>query len=137
VDLVLLAVLGADPQRFALQPVVKGLGEGEEVGVAGNQMPLDVDSRIALKRNQRREQLGDPTTGCGRAELEHAGPAQVEAEIADRRDRFVADQAPVGLEPLALDVDRLRLGADWSVWHVMTIRAGPAAGGGVSSRARA
>ena len=79
----------------ALQRVVHGLGDREELVAAVDHLPLGVDADIAEQRDVGGEQLGDAAAVRGRVDVQHPGAARaarrargsVRASRARRRRR--------------------------------------------------
>ena len=55
----------------ALQAVVHGLGDGEELVAAVHHLPVGVDADAAEQGDVGRQQLGDAAAVRGRVEVEH------------------------------------------------------------------
>ncbi len=98
---VFLALVRPKLDGHSLQSIVQSLGHLEELAIAGDHLPLDVEAEIALQRHERGEELGDPASSSGRAQLEHSQPPQAVSKITNSGDLLIADDLAVRLERLA------------------------------------
>ncbi len=60
---------GAPVARFAVNPVVQALRDSEELSVAIDDQPSDVDGEVFRVSDQNLEHVGDSAAGGGRAEV--------------------------------------------------------------------
>ncbi len=84
----------------ALQRVVHGLGDAEELVAAVDHLPLGLEADIAGERDVGREQFGDAAAVRGGVHVEDAGAWQRLGELADAFDRPGLDDALVVVEVL-------------------------------------
>ena len=112
----------------ALQAVVHGLGDREELVAAVHHLPVGVDADAAEQRDVRREQLGDAAAVRGRVEVEHPGPCSGAASSRIRSIDIDPDDARVVVEVLFEQRDAFEHGAlrwctsDWesrSIYRLM------------------
>ena len=79
----------------ALQRVVHGLGDREEVVAAVDDLPFRFDPEVAQQRNMRRQQFGDAAAVCGCVHMQHASADQWLGELTDPFDRARQDYVRV------------------------------------------
>ena len=99
----------------ALQGVVHGLGDAEELVAAVDHLPLGFEADIAGECNVCREQFGDAAAVRGGVHVEDAGAGQRLGELADAFDRPVLDDALVVVEVLVEQRDTFEHGRFLSV----------------------
>ena len=79
----------------ALQCVVHGLRDGEELVAAVHHLPVGVDADAAEQRDVGGQQLGDAAAVRGRVDVEHPRAPQRFGERSDAFDRPRAPTMPV------------------------------------------
>ena len=84
----------------ALQAVVHGFRDREELVAAVHHLPVGVDADAAEQGDVGRQQLGDAAAVRGRVEVEHPRLTQGCGELADPFDDIAPDDARVVVEVL-------------------------------------
>ena len=95
----------------ALQAVVDGLRDGEELVAAVHHLPVGIDADAAEQGDVGGEQLGDAAAVRGGVEVEHPRPRRGCGELADPFDDIAPDDARVVVEVLFEQRDAVEHGA--------------------------
>ena len=94
----------------ALEPVVHGLGDGEELVAAVHHLPVGVDADAAQQRHVGGEQLGDAAAVRGGVDVQHARALQRLRQLADLVDDLGADHPRVVVDVLLEQGDAVEHG---------------------------
>ncbi len=94
--------LVGDGYVHTLQGIVEKLGDGEEIGIALQEVPLRLQSDAAHQRHQRVEQFRHPASVGRAVDVRHPRALQPLREVQDLVDDLVAGDAAVALDVLRL-----------------------------------
>ena len=103
-----LDLLLGQPLRAALQCVVHGLRDVEELLGAADDPPLDVQADVCHQRHERVVDLGDAAAERGRGQVRDALTLQRLGERADLVHQPACGERGVVGERLAADVDDIQ-----------------------------
>ena len=84
---------------------MEALGDVEELGRRGQDLPLDLEPDVGHQRHERVEDLGDAAAERGRVDVQHALAAQPPGELLDLGHELAGDDGAVVGELLVTDVD--------------------------------